>query len=92
MVASQYPVRPALRHDEEEITGYVDPWVVSPGETAHVKVPQPSHSLSLHTHHLRSPLQSPSSSINSSDYSKALTCPTLQPLPKKSSSMVPKAN
>jgi hypothetical protein len=38
MVASQYPVRPALRHDEEEITGYVDPWVVSPGETAHVKV------------------------------------------------------
>ncbi|KAM5364430.1 hypothetical protein ACJA88_013071 [Fusarium oxysporum] len=38
MVASQYPVRPALRHDEEEITGYVDPWVVSPGETAHVKI------------------------------------------------------
>jgi hypothetical protein len=43
MVAAQYPVRPALRHDEEEITGYVDPWVVSPGDVANVKVSYPQH-------------------------------------------------
>ncbi|KAK7224815.1 hypothetical protein V2G26_012818 [Clonostachys chloroleuca] len=38
MVATQYPVRPALSHEEKEITGYVEPWVVSPGDTADVKV------------------------------------------------------
>jgi hypothetical protein len=45
MVATQYPVRPALRHDDEEITGYVEPWVVSPGEVADVKVNNPCTAL-----------------------------------------------
>ncbi|KAH7250799.1 hypothetical protein MRS44_000059 [Fusarium solani] len=45
MVAAQYPVRPALRHDEEEITGYVDPWVVSPGDVANVKISSTSPKL-----------------------------------------------
>ena len=38
MVTAQYPVRPDFTHDVPEITGYVDPWVVSPGDTADVKV------------------------------------------------------
>jgi hypothetical protein len=41
MVATQYPVRPALSHEEKEITGYVEPWVVSPGDIADVKVSNP---------------------------------------------------
>ncbi|KAL2797941.1 hypothetical protein BJX66DRAFT_334614 [Aspergillus keveii] len=38
MSADQYPVRPQLTIKEDEITGYVDPWVVSPGDTADVKI------------------------------------------------------
>lgn len=45
MAIEQYPVRPDLRIEEDEITGYVDPWVVSPGETADVKVCFPFQSI-----------------------------------------------
>lgn len=38
MSAEQYPVRPDFRVEEDEITGYVEPWIVSPGDTADVKV------------------------------------------------------
>ncbi|KAL4906336.1 hypothetical protein BDW74DRAFT_177350 [Aspergillus multicolor] len=38
MSTEQYPVRPDFRVEEEEITGYVDPWVVSPGDKANVKI------------------------------------------------------
>lgn len=38
MSVDQYPVRPRLTVDTDEITGYVDPWVLSPGETGDVKV------------------------------------------------------
>lgn len=38
MATEQYATRPDFRVDEDEITGYVEPWVVSPGETANVKV------------------------------------------------------
>jgi hypothetical protein len=38
MSVDQYTVRPQLTIKEDEITGYVDPWVVSPGDTADVKV------------------------------------------------------
>ena len=31
--------RPPLRIEQDEIIGYVDPWIVSPGDTADVKVP-----------------------------------------------------
>lgn len=38
MSAEQYPVRPEFRINEDEITGYAEPWVVSPGETTDIKV------------------------------------------------------
>ncbi|KAF9869714.1 hypothetical protein CkaCkLH20_12757 [Colletotrichum karsti] len=34
----KYSVRPDLKVSEDEITGYVEPWVVSPGERASVKI------------------------------------------------------
>lgn len=34
------PVRPLLQITEEEVIGYVDPWIASPGETVDVKVSQ----------------------------------------------------
>ncbi|KAL4884615.1 hypothetical protein BJY04DRAFT_232991 [Aspergillus karnatakaensis] len=37
-MTDQYPLRPDFKVDQEEITGYVDPWVVSPGDTAEVKI------------------------------------------------------
>lgn len=40
MSSEEYPTRPAFTVDVDEITGYVDSWVVSPGEKADVKVPK----------------------------------------------------
>ena len=38
MTTETYSTRPPFSIAEDEITGYVDPWVVSPGEVANVKV------------------------------------------------------
>jgi hypothetical protein len=38
MSLEQYPVRADLAVEEDEITGYVEPWILSPGDTADVKV------------------------------------------------------
>ncbi|KAJ0421687.1 hypothetical protein BJY00DRAFT_323172 [Aspergillus carlsbadensis] len=48
MSADQYPVRPQLSIKEDEITGYVDPWVVSPGDTADVKISSTKPNLKYH--------------------------------------------
>ncbi|KAL1878111.1 hypothetical protein VTK73DRAFT_8072 [Phialemonium thermophilum] len=59
MATTQYPVRPDLRIDEDEITGYVDPWVVSPGETADVKISSTRPNLKYQTVRLLQGLDTP---------------------------------
>ncbi|KAL3465972.1 hypothetical protein BJX64DRAFT_274788 [Aspergillus heterothallicus] len=42
MSADEYPVRPEFSIAEDEITGYVNPWVLSPGDTADISSTKPN--------------------------------------------------
>ncbi|KAI9150870.1 NN-dimethylformamidase beta subunit [Paramyrothecium foliicola] len=38
MATETYTARPPLRIEEDEITGYADPWIISPGEKTDIKI------------------------------------------------------